>query len=77
MNKLVKNNLPVPNFKLIQDNLKICCYHCGSREFTKAGKNKKEEQRYRCKDCKRKFIKNAKLQNRNLPLSEDVLSGLN
>lgn len=41
-----KINLSDPKLKLIQDDSKILCYHCGSLEFTRAGKNQKGEQRY-------------------------------
>jgi len=78
MSKLVKSNLTIPELKLIQNNSEIHCYHCGSHEFIKAGKNQKGEQSYKCKDCKRKFLEkfleNAQVQNRDLPLSEDVWS---
>ena len=74
MNQQQKINLSNQKLELIKDASEIHCYHCGSYQFTSAGKNNKGKQRYRCKDCKRKFIENAQLQNRELPLSEDVWS---
>lgn len=74
MNKLSKANLTTPEFKLIQNDSNIACSHCGSLDFTKAGKNQKGKQRYKCRNCERKFLKDAKIQNRELPLSNDVWS---
>ena len=38
-----------------------CCPYCGSVHIVKAGKNSKGTQRYKCNNCKRRFIKTAKL----------------
>lgn len=33
-----------------------CCPYCGSVHIVKAGKNSKGTQRYKCNNCKRRFI---------------------
>lgn len=55
----------------------ICCYHCGSESFRKAGfyRSKDEErQRFRCKDCGKYF--KADFRGSQV-LIEDILTLLN
>lgn len=35
------------------------CPNCGKTHISKAGKNEKNEQRYKCMDCKKRFLKRS------------------
>ena len=70
-------NSESPQFEVIQtkpDNLitnEIICPDCKSTNHHKAALNRSANQQYRCKNCSRKFVRNAKV---GLNESEDVLS---
>lgn len=50
----------------------INCPNCNSRKYNKAGINPTGKQRYRCKDCKRRFVENP--EDNKTSESEDALS---
>ncbi len=70
MSKLVKINISNQELKLIQDNSKVYCYHCGSFDYWKDGLVD-GKQRYKCKKCGRKFRESPKKQTL-IPHPEDV-----
>ena len=74
MSKLVNNNSSIPELKLIQDKLEICCYHCGSYNYWKNGSNG-NRKKYQCKNCKRYFLEGQKNKSKyasGLPIGDDV-----
>lgn len=40
----------------------IICYHCGSKETSKAGFGKHQKQRFYCRACRRWFIENPEIR---------------
>lgn len=66
-------NSESPQLQIVPRKLdtEIRCHFCGSSDYSKAGINSTGKRRYRCRDCKRKFVENPEDRTAE---SDDVLS---
>ncbi|MEH1907149.1 tyrosine-type recombinase/integrase [Nostoc sp.] len=63
-NQTKKEQISIP-VKLLQHSLQVTCYHCGSHDFKKSGKdNTTNKQTYFCKSCSRHFTEGGSLKSK-------------
>lgn len=53
-------------------NENICCKHCGSTQYVKAGKFVDGRQRYKCKNCQSFFLWETKQRKGNKPIPDNI-----
>lgn len=53
---LLSDTIKQSCFEILFNSRIECCPYCGSIHIVKAGKNSKGRQRYKCNNCKRRFI---------------------
>lgn len=53
---LLSDTIKQSNFEFLFNSHIECCPYCGSIHIVKTRKNSKERQRYKCNNCRRRFI---------------------